>query len=325
MLSAISWDPGFRGILVVLTGVVVLCGSVFLLLATNTGVRLGFLLALTGLFGWMTIMGIIWSMYGIGYKGPTPTWKVLDVNEGNIKDTPVAVARTLPEPNRAAGSGEARRGRKRLQKEFPPGPKPPSLGDLVTTDTQLADKLKERTGRWTLLPSSDKANGETAAAVATSSGRTSATCSPCRLTTSSRTRSPRAASRPAQIRRDRAHPAQAEDCVHVQEPAGLRRRAAAGRLPQVDEAWSAAAGAAADPNAAGDHGRARTRSRCAAASIGRLHRGVRHGLHHLRNALHRRDKAVMRARSGSRRSELSRWLSTCRSSRCWRWPWCSPP
>ena len=170
MLSAISWDPGFRGILVVLTGVVVLCGSVFLLLATNTGARLGFLLALTGLFGWMTIMGITWSMYGIGYKGPTPTWKVLDVNEGNIKDTPVAVARTLPEPNELPDPVKLVAASKSLQKEFPPGPKPPSLGDLVTTDTQLADQLKERTGRWTLLPSSDKANGETAAAVATELG-----------------------------------------------------------------------------------------------------------------------------------------------------------
>ena len=41
----ISWDPTIRGYLVVATGVAVLCGSVYLLLATNTGVRLGFLIA----------------------------------------------------------------------------------------------------------------------------------------------------------------------------------------------------------------------------------------------------------------------------------------
>jgi len=57
-----------------------------------------------------------------------------------------------------------------LQKEFPPGGKIPSLGDLVTTDTGLAKRIKDRTGRWLLLPSSDKANGETAAAVATELG-----------------------------------------------------------------------------------------------------------------------------------------------------------
>lgn len=170
LLSAISWDPGFRGVLVVLVGVIVLCGSVFLLLATNTGVRLGFLLALTGLFGWMTIMGITWSMYGIGYKGPTPTWKVLDVNEGNIADTPVSVAKTLPEPNQLPNPVQEVASSKALQKEFPPGGKVPTLGDLVTTDTKLADKIKQQTGKWLLLPSSDKANGETAAAVATELG-----------------------------------------------------------------------------------------------------------------------------------------------------------
>ena len=66
VLAAITWSPGFRGILVVGVGVLVLMGSVYLLLATNTGARLGFLLALTGLMGWMTIMGLVWSMYGIG-------------------------------------------------------------------------------------------------------------------------------------------------------------------------------------------------------------------------------------------------------------------
>ncbi|MDQ6696535.1 MAG: hypothetical protein M3Z46_03655 [Actinomycetota bacterium] len=170
LLSSISWDPGFRGVLVVLVGVVVLCGSVFLLLATNTGVRLGFLLALTGLFGWMTIMGITWSMYGIGYKGPTPTWKVLDVNEGNIADTPVAVARSLPEPSQLPDPATVLASSKVLQKEFPPGGKVPVLGDLVTTDTNLADQLKKQTGKWKLLPTSDKAIGETAAVVATELG-----------------------------------------------------------------------------------------------------------------------------------------------------------
>ncbi len=167
VLSGITFDPGFRGVLVVLTGIIVLCGSVFLLLATNTGTRLGFLVALTGLFGWMTIMGITWSMYGIGYKGPTPTWKVLDVNEGNIKDTPIAIARTLPEPNELPDPAKEVAKSKTLQKAV--GPKTPTLGDIVV-DPKLAATIKRRTGRWQLLPSSDKANGETAAAVATELG-----------------------------------------------------------------------------------------------------------------------------------------------------------
>ena len=75
----VTWDPGIRGILVVATGVAVLCGSVYLLLATNSGPRLGFLLAVTGFWGWMAIMGLIWWVYGIGYVGDSPSWKVKEV------------------------------------------------------------------------------------------------------------------------------------------------------------------------------------------------------------------------------------------------------
>ena len=52
---ALSWDPAIRGILATAVGVVVLCGSVYLLLGTNLGARLGFLMAMAGLFGWMAI------------------------------------------------------------------------------------------------------------------------------------------------------------------------------------------------------------------------------------------------------------------------------
>lgn len=75
----VTWDPTIRGILVVGIGIVVLNGSVYLLLATNTGSRLGFLIAAGGLAGWMTIMGLIWTIYGIGLVGPTASWQVTEV------------------------------------------------------------------------------------------------------------------------------------------------------------------------------------------------------------------------------------------------------
>jgi hypothetical protein len=31
--------------------------------------------ALTGLFGWMMLMGAVWMVYGIGLRGPDPTWE----------------------------------------------------------------------------------------------------------------------------------------------------------------------------------------------------------------------------------------------------------
>lgn len=78
-ILAIAWDPEIRGLTTVAIGVVVLCGSVYMLLGTNLGARLGFLVALAGLFGWMTLMGIIWWIYGIGLLGRGNTWVAQEV------------------------------------------------------------------------------------------------------------------------------------------------------------------------------------------------------------------------------------------------------
>ena len=48
VLAGISYDPEIRGVLVVVVSGAILCGSVYLLLATNIGARLGFQVALTG-------------------------------------------------------------------------------------------------------------------------------------------------------------------------------------------------------------------------------------------------------------------------------------
>lgn len=71
---AFGWEPEIRGITAVLIGVLVLMGSVWLLLATNTGARLGMLLSLTGFFGFMAILGAVWWVYGIGLQGEFPSW-----------------------------------------------------------------------------------------------------------------------------------------------------------------------------------------------------------------------------------------------------------
>jgi hypothetical protein len=78
-LLAIGWQPEIRGLSIVVISVVVFCGSVYLLLATNLGARLGFLVAMAGLMGWMTMMGVIWMFYGIGLQGKSPSWKYKDI------------------------------------------------------------------------------------------------------------------------------------------------------------------------------------------------------------------------------------------------------
>jgi hypothetical protein len=83
IIAGLAWDPEIRGFLSVLTGVVVLCGSVWLLLSTNSGIRLGSLIALAGFFGWMAIMGVVWWIYGIGYAGDAPSWELVEIVESS--------------------------------------------------------------------------------------------------------------------------------------------------------------------------------------------------------------------------------------------------
>ncbi len=74
-MLAVAWQPEIRGILVVLIMVVVLIGGTYLIIGTNLGARLGFLVAMAGFFGWMMSMALIWWVYGIGLKGNEPSWK----------------------------------------------------------------------------------------------------------------------------------------------------------------------------------------------------------------------------------------------------------
>ncbi|MEA3077950.1 MAG: hypothetical protein QOF60_2858, partial [Actinomycetota bacterium] len=85
LLAALTWDPEIRGMLIVLTAFVLLPGSVYMLLATNTGAKLGFLLAAAGLTGWIAAMAWIWVVYGIGIKGPEPHWVVKEVVTGDVR------------------------------------------------------------------------------------------------------------------------------------------------------------------------------------------------------------------------------------------------
>lgn len=95
ILGIVSWDPVLTGYLAVIVAVGVLCGSVYLLLATNLGVRLGFLVAWTGLWGWMLLMSTVWWVFGIGWIGSQPGWNVFQVAT-NPATVPVETVQQLP-------------------------------------------------------------------------------------------------------------------------------------------------------------------------------------------------------------------------------------
>ena len=97
VIAGLAWDPEIRGFMAVFAGVIVLMGSVWLLLALNTGTRLGTLVAAAGFFGWMVIMAAVWWIYGIGWAGAAPTWQLREINVGDLDAAALEQARTLPD------------------------------------------------------------------------------------------------------------------------------------------------------------------------------------------------------------------------------------
>lgn len=97
LLGALTWEPNIKGGLYVLIAVVVLCGSSQLLLSTNVGSRLGFQLAAAGLSGFFVLIGSVWWVYGIGPKGPDPTWVPEGVLTGQPADADLPELQRFPQ------------------------------------------------------------------------------------------------------------------------------------------------------------------------------------------------------------------------------------
>lgn len=82
VLAGLAWNPTVRGLLFPGIMAVILCGSTYLILATNMGNRLGFLVSATMLTGWLALMAVIWMIYGIGMHGTAAHWKVQEYISG---------------------------------------------------------------------------------------------------------------------------------------------------------------------------------------------------------------------------------------------------
>jgi len=76
------WDPTLLGVLVVLSAIGLFCGSVYLLLGTNLGGRLGFLVAGACLTGFMLLLSSMWITTATPLnspKGRPANWNVIEV------------------------------------------------------------------------------------------------------------------------------------------------------------------------------------------------------------------------------------------------------
>lgn len=141
-LAGISWTPEIRGILSVLVGVVVLMGSVYLLLATNLASRLGLLLSLAAVFGWLTIHGTVWWLYppAQGPIGRIPSWEVEEIVYGDLTNSMLDEAHDL-DPSGLPSAEE--------------------VDDLTPEEVAaLSEEHADQLGEWTLLDASDATRGE---------------------------------------------------------------------------------------------------------------------------------------------------------------------
>jgi hypothetical protein len=103
------WYPTILGVLVVVAAVILFVGSVYLLLGTNLGARLGFLVTFTGLAGFMMILTLLWTTSATPLtvlKGRVPQWKVVEVVP-NVEKAKTEAVRDAVRPANAASSTDA--------------------------------------------------------------------------------------------------------------------------------------------------------------------------------------------------------------------------
>ncbi len=100
-----------RGYAIVFFSVGLFCGSIYLLLATDVGSRMGFLVSFASLSGFLAMLGLIWftNLTPLNaLHGPPPHWKVLEIadNPAQAKTEEVREIDQKGEPLEASAQGE---------------------------------------------------------------------------------------------------------------------------------------------------------------------------------------------------------------------------
>ena len=168
LFAGLAFNPGFKGILVVATGTAVLGGSVYLLLATNMGARLGLLVAFAGLFGWLSILTLTWWIQppGNGPRGTNPSWKPVEiyVSGGGNPQTEVLAslpAEITPTPEQIIAEHPE------MLKDFP-DPTKASLTDIAGAFPDILAEYvtSQDLGGWRVTPAASAGEAQAAADVA---------------------------------------------------------------------------------------------------------------------------------------------------------------
>jgi hypothetical protein len=167
LFAGLAFNPGFKGILVVATGVAVLGGSIYLLLATNMGARLGLLVAFAGLFGWLTILTLTWWIQppGNGPRGTNPSWKPVEIYVTGGGNPQTEVLASLP--TEMVSPAQIIADHPEMLKDFP-DPTQASLTDIAGAFPDILAQYvtKADLGGWRITPASSAGEAQAAADVA---------------------------------------------------------------------------------------------------------------------------------------------------------------
>jgi hypothetical protein len=171
LFAGLSWSPAISGILTVAVAVAILGGSVYLLIATNTGARLGLMIALGGLFGFLSILTLYWWITppGIGPRGQDPSWKPVEIYvhqpDGAQGPAKTEVLQSLPDPSTLPTAAQVVEAHPELAKQLVGDPANATLSDIAAIkvgDTFLgSDILMQYYGIATTQPApgESKLNG----------------------------------------------------------------------------------------------------------------------------------------------------------------------
>ena len=163
VLAGIAYDPEIRGVLIFAFALVFFCGSGWLLLGTNMGSRLGFLVAAGGLFGWLTVLSLSWWIYGVGPRGELPAWSVEEVNVGDISQAELEEARTLL-PENLPDVEQILADHPEIAAEFEEGAATLSeIAAVPDLPPEVSDQLENLQGDWAVLPQTAIGDAQSAA------------------------------------------------------------------------------------------------------------------------------------------------------------------
>ncbi len=108
-LERTIWYPTILGFLVVFFALALFCGSIWLLLGTNLGARLGFLISFTAVTGFMVILTLLWLTTASPLntiKGRIPGWEPIEITK-TPAEAKTAAIRTIEVAGTKVGQTKA--------------------------------------------------------------------------------------------------------------------------------------------------------------------------------------------------------------------------